>query len=62
MSYSMACIHCKEYEPAMAQIIGAQMLAHLHGEKYVARPFQFCPWCGNELIKVVLDGEEGQTG
>lgn len=45
----MKCTYCKEYNRSMSQIISAQVLANLHGQKYTGKIFKFCPFCGNLL-------------
>lgn len=48
------CEHCEEYDRSMEQIIGAQMLASIHGMDYTGEVFIFCPFCGNKLTVSVM--------
>ena len=51
MSKSEAvCKNCIEWEDGIRQISGAQSLAYIHGVKYTAGIFRFCPWCGAKLV------------
>ena len=42
---------CEYWEEGMAQISAALTLERLHGGQYTAKPFKYCPWCGEELFE-----------
>lgn len=48
------CENCEEYDKSMEQIIGAQMLASVHGMDYTGERFAFCPFCGTKLSEASL--------
>lgn len=42
---------CKDWDKNMKEIIGIFTFAHVHSVYYSGEEFDYCPWCGKELIK-----------
>ena len=42
---------CEDWKFSMPQIRSAGMLAHVHGQTYTGEEFDYCPWCGNMLVR-----------
>ena len=45
----LLCI-CDDWIGGMEQITAAQALSALHDAEYTAKPFMYCPWCGELLV------------
>ena len=41
---------CDDWIDGMPQITAAQELSALHNVEYTAKPFMYCPWCGEMLL------------
>ncbi len=39
---------CEDWKAAMPQIEMAQSMAWIHGDRYTAKQFIYCPWCGKK--------------
>ena len=46
---TLVCI-CDDWIEGMEQITAAQELSALHDVEYTAKPFWYCPWCGESLV------------
>ena len=46
---TLLCI-CDDWVNGMPQIKAAQELSALHDVEYTAKPFMYCPWCGEMLL------------
>jgi len=46
---TLICI-CDDWIEGMEQITAAQELSALHDIEYTAKPFLYCPWCGELLM------------
>jgi len=40
---------CENWAKGIVEINGFISIGRVHGMKYEAPPFKFCPWCGSKL-------------